>query len=184
MAPAAKRTGTMKATAPVEELVKEPEEAAEEPEAEEPVEPEMADDPGDEDDEDDEPAVTSLEDADPNEDLWEGGPKVGQVLEWKKEHGEVWVTTLNPYTNNHVVWRPLNRHEYRGLVGGLEQAINNGVSQAVATMDNEEAVCETVILYPPYNRHDRKGTLAGLPQTICTEVMEISGFSAVEVVQL
>jgi hypothetical protein len=180
----------MKATAkPVEEVTAAPEEeiewVKEEPEPE--VEEESADDPTAEDEDEDgleNEGRVPLESLPPDEPLFEGGPLVGQVLEWKKEHGEVWVTTLNPYTNNHVVWRPLNRHEYRGLVGALEQAMANGVSNAVATMDNEEAVCETVVLFPKYNRHDRKGTLAGMPQTISQEVMEMSGFAAVEVIQL
>lgn len=181
MAPT-KRAGTMKAVeevAPVEEPDK-----IEEPDEEtvtEPDEPDVLED--DVEDEYDDGSV-SLESLDPEEDFWPGGPKAGQVQDWKKEYGEIWVTTLNPYTNNHVIWRPLNRHEYRHLVKALEQAMANGTSNAEATMDNEEAVAETVIIYPPYNRHDRKGTLAGMPQTIAQEVMEMSGFAAVDVRQL
>lgn len=178
----------MKATAkPVEEVVADlPEDAAQvepDPEVSDP-EPEVTGDEQDKAEDEEVPERVALESLPPEDPLFEGGPLVGQVIEWKKEHGEVWVTTLNPYTNNHVVWRPLNRHEYRGLVGALEQAMASGVSNAVATMDNEEAIAETVILYPPYNRHDRKGTLAGMPQTIAQEVMEMSGFAAVEVIQL
>lgn len=183
MKAAASQSGTkIKAAEDVFQEPDEPEvveeEATEEPEVEE----EETIDP--EDDELENEGRVPLESLPPEEPLFEGGPLVGQVLEWKKEFGEVWVTTLNPYTNNHVVWRPLNRHEYRGLVGALEQAMANGVSNAVATMDNEEAVCETVVLFPKYNRHDRRGTLAGMPQTIAQEVMEMSGFAAVEVIQL
>lgn len=174
-----KRTGS------IGEDAVEPEAPPEEAEAEEVVsETPEVDALEDEDEFEDEDGAVPLEELDPEEDLWLGGPKIGQVLEWKKEYGEVWCTTLNPFTNRHVLWRPLDRDEYRRLVLALEQAIQAGMSNVEATMNNEEVMTELVTLYPKYNRHDRKGTLAGMPQTISQEVMEMSGFVAVEVRQL
>jgi hypothetical protein len=166
-----------------EEPTEEAPDAAEEAPVE--VEPEVVDEASVEveEEEDDEEEVIDLATADPNMQLWVGGPTVGQINAWKEEH-EVYVTTINPYTNNHVVWRPIYRQEYRALVKQLEEAVASGMSQVEATMNNEEAMSEIVILFPTYNRHDRAGTLAGLPQLISQEAMEASGFVPAEVRQL
>lgn len=131
----------------------------------------------------DEPEPTSLEDLDPNTPLFEGGPLVGQVLLWKKEYGAVYVTSFD--FDQHYVWRPISRFEYRRLVKQLEQAVASGaVSQAEANMNNEEAITELCVLFPQISRANMAGEMAGVASIISQEVMEASAFVAVEVRQL
>lgn len=140
------------------------------------VEAEVEDDLEDEDE--------SLE-IDPSEELWEGGPVWADILAWKAQHGEesVYVTSLSP--TKHVVWRTITRAEYRSLVRSLEQAVATGeVSQAEATMNNEEQVAELCILYPKYTRAQLSGEMAGVATIISQEVMEASAFVAMDVRQL
>lgn len=121
----------------------------------------------------------------PTDELWDGGPTLAQIEEWKKQFGEngVFVTSLTP--DYHVVWRVLTRFEYRRLVKNLEQAVNSGtMSQAEANLNNEEAITELCSLFPPFSRQSGQGIMAGLPSVIAQEVMEASGFVAQEVRQL
>lgn len=118
---------------------------------------------------------------DPNEELWPDGPTMGQIDKWKEEFGEdsVYVTSLTP--TQHVVWRTLSRPEYRESIKGVERAVAEGrVTQAEASLDNEEEITELCSLFPKYVRGE-KNTLAGLPSLISQQVTEASGFSALEV---
>lgn len=152
---------------------------AEEPTAEEVVE---------EEDDDAVEVPEELEDFEPDDsdELWEGGPTFGDLKLWKEEFGDdnVYVSLINPALNKYCIWRTLDRHEYRALVKNLETALQNGVGETEATMNNEEDIAELCVLYPPYNKHDRKGTTAGFPKLIANDVMEQSGFVEVEVRQL
>lgn len=126
-----------------------------------------------------------IEDLDPNDELFPGGPTIGTIQEWKQEFGEdsVFVTSLSP--TKHVVWRTLNRFEYRRLVKQLEQAMAGGtMTQAEANMNNEEQIAELCILFPSMNRAQMAGEQAGLASIISQEVMEASGFVPMEVRQL
>lgn len=144
------------------------EEVEEEPEPEAPLE-----------DED----VQNLEDLDPSTPLFEGGPNVGTVLEWKKAHGAVYVTSFD--VDQHYVWRPITRYEYRRLVKQMEQAIaSNQVTQAEANMNNEEAMCELCILWPRLPRTEMAHEMAGVASIIAQEIMEASAFVALDVRQL
>ena len=58
------------------------------------------------------------------------------------------------------------------------------LSSAEANMWNEETVSEMCILYPKYNTAALKSEMAGLPSLIAQEVLEASGFVALEVRQL
>ena len=121
----------------------------------------------------------------PTDELWDGGPTLAQIEEWKTQYGEnaVFVTSLTP--DYHVVWRTLTRFEYRRLVKNLEQAVASGqISQAEANLNNEEAITELCSLFPPFTRQSGQGIMAGLPSVISQEVMEASGFVAQEVRQL
>ena len=51
-------------------------------------------------------------------------------------------------------------------------------------MWNEEAIAELCILYPQYDKIEMKGIMAGIPSLISQEVLEASGFVALEVRQL
>ena len=121
------------------------------------------------------------------DELFAGGPTFGKIKEWKEEFGKenIFVSVLNPSTEEYCIWRTLNREEYRKLVKDLEKATESGtITEADATMNNEESITEICCLYPTFNRHDRKNTNAGFPKMISEDVMEQSGFVQVEVRKL
>lgn len=124
----------------------------------------------------------SMEIAD-DEEYWPGGPTGAQVKEWKQVYGDIYVTSVTP--EKHIVWRTLTRFEYRRLIKSLDQQSSSGqVTQAEANLNNEEAIAETVILYPPYKRTDVSSSMAGIASLIGQEAMEASGFVALEIRQL
>lgn len=126
---------------------------------------------------------TSVEELPDDEQVWPDGPTAGQIKMWKKEFGEVYVTSIS--YDKHVAWRPLNRLEYKHLVKKMEQLVQNGeLSSAEANLWNEEAIAELCILYPQYDGSAMTREMAGLPSLISQEVLEASGFVALEVRQL
>jgi hypothetical protein len=124
-----------------------------------------------------------IEDVPDEELLWENGPTAKTVKEWKKMHGEIYVTSIT--FDKHIVWRVLNRLEYKNLVKKMEQLVQAGqLSSAEANMWNEEAIAELCMLYPKLDKLDMSGVMAGVPSLISQEVLEASGFVALEVRQL
>lgn len=133
--------------------------------------------------EEEEAEFVTVESLDPDEAIWEGGPTAGDITGWKEEHGEVYVTSIT--MDKHIVWRPLTRGEYTRHIQEMEELVENGtLSSARASLYNEEAIAETCILFPAYDRNDKNTGLAGVPSIISQEVMEASGFVAIEVRQL
>jgi hypothetical protein len=125
----------------------------------------------------------AIEDLDDEEQIWEGGPTAAMIKQWKSQYGEVYVTSIS--FDKHIVWRVLNRLEYKQIVKKMENMIQTGeLSSAEANMWNEETVSEMCILYPKYNTAALKSEMAGLPSLIAQEVLEASGFVALEVRQL
>jgi len=125
----------------------------------------------------------SVEDLEDDQEIWQDGPTAGLIKEWKKQHGEVFVTSLS--FDKHIVWRVLSRLEYKTLVKKMEQLVQAGqLTSAEANMWNEEAISELCILYPVYDKNNSAGMLAGVPSLIAQEVLEASGFVALEVRQL
>jgi hypothetical protein len=124
-----------------------------------------------------------VEDLDPKEELWTGGPTAGQIVEWKEQYGDVYVTSIT--MEDHIIWRTMNRFEYKNHVKNIERlGQSDQVSQADVSMLNEELIAEMCILYPPFDRTKLNSELAGVPSIIAQEVMEASGFVALEVRQL
>jgi len=124
-----------------------------------------------------------VEDLDDAEEIWEGGPTAGMIKQWKSQFGEVYVTSIT--FDKHIVWRVLNRIEYKNLVKKMEQLVQAGqLTSAEANMWNEEAIAEMCILYPQYDKLEMNGVMAGIPSLISQEVLEASGFVALEVRQL
>lgn len=124
--------------------------------------------------------VESLPDDQP---IWEDGPTAGMIKAWKQEFGEIYVTSIT--FDKHIVWRVLNRLEYKNLVKKMEQLVQAGqLSSAEANMWNEEAIAELCILFPQYDKIEMNGIMAGIPSLISQEVLEASGFVALEVRQL
>ena len=125
----------------------------------------------------------SVEDLDDDEFIWDGGPTAGMIKQWKQEFGDVYVTSIT--FDKHIVWRVLTRLEYKQIVKKMEQLIQAGtLSSAEANMWNEEAIAELCVLYPRMDRNAVSGAMAGLPSLISQEVLEASGFVALEVRQL
>jgi hypothetical protein len=124
-----------------------------------------------------------VEDLPDDEEIWDGGPTAGLIKIWKAKHGEVFVTSIS--FDKHIVWRTLSRLEYKQLVKKMEQLIQSGqLSSAEANMWNEEAITELCILYPSFDQNSLVKEMAGLPSLIAQEVLEASGFVALEVRQL
>jgi hypothetical protein len=125
----------------------------------------------------------TVEDLDPTEELWPGGPTAGKIIEWKEQFGDVYVTSIT--MDQHIVWRTMNRFEYKNHVKNIEKLGQaNQISQADISMLNEELIAEMCILFPKFDRSELNGELAGVPSIIAQEVMEASGFVALEVRQL
>jgi len=122
-----------------------------------------------------------LEDLDPDMPLWEGGPLVKEALEWKSKH-RLYLTSFT--MEDHVMWRPMDRDEYREHVRRVERMAEEGYSQSEANLMNEERIAELCILFPPYDAKQKREGLAGIPSVIAQSVMEASGFVALEVREL
>jgi hypothetical protein len=124
-----------------------------------------------------------VEDLPDDEEIWPDGPTAGLIKSWKQEYGEVYVTSLS--FDKHIVWRTLSRMEYKQLVKRMEQLVQAGqLSSAEANMWNEEAISEICILYPAFDKQMLGNEMAGMPSLIAQEVLEASGFVALEVRQL
>jgi hypothetical protein len=125
----------------------------------------------------------SVEDLDDDEAIWEGGPVARDIKEWKEQYGDIYVTSIT--FDKHIVWRVLNRIEYKQIVKKMEQLVQAGqLTSAEANMWNEETIAELCILYPKYDKRALSGVMAGMPSLIAQEVLEASGFVALEVRQL
>jgi hypothetical protein len=131
----------------------------------------------------DEDVALGVEDLPDDELIWPGGPTAGQIKLWKQEYGDVYVTSIT--YDKHIAWRTLNRLEYKNLVKKMEQLVQAGqLTQSEANLWNEEAITEICILYPAYDKQSLVSEMAGLPSLISQEVLEASGFLALEVRQL
>lgn len=127
--------------------------------------------------------AVSVESLPDDQEIWDGGPNAGMIKAWKEQFGEIYVTSIT--FDKHIVWRVLNRLEYKNLVKKMEQLVQAGqLTSAEANMWNEEAIAELCILYPQYDKIEIKGVMAGIPSLISQEVLEASGFVALEVRQL
>lgn len=170
----------------VEDVEPEADEATEEAQAADDQETVASDDVVDDSDDDDateEDDYIGVEQMEDQEELFPGGPRGMELKAWKKQFGEIFVTSFD--SDLHVVWRPLTRFEYRRLVKNLEQAVSSGaVSQAEANLNNEESICEMTVLWPQISRTDNANHLAGLHTVIASEVMEASAFVPLEVRKL
>lgn len=124
-----------------------------------------------------------IEDVPDEEPIWTGGPVAGVVKAWKVQYGDIYVTSIT--YDKHVVWRVLNRSEYKQIVKKMEQLVQAGqLTTAEANLWNEETIAELCMLYPKFDKNNSVSTMAGLPSLIAQEVLEASGFVALEVRQL
>ena len=120
---------------------------------------------------------------DPTQEIFDGGPTYAVVEEWKKIYGDVYITSFGP--DRHYIWRTLNRSEYRDQIKRVEVAVASGqISQAEANLNNEEQIAERCILFPVLTRQQIVIDMAGVASVIAQEIMEASGFVAMDVRQL
>lgn len=137
----------------------------------------------DEDLPEEERPIQVAEDPGPDEPLFDGGPTFAQIEEWKEAYPKVYVTSFGPDT--HVVWRTLTRPEYKTHVRQMEDLANMGeISQGDAQFISEENLGEQCILFPPYRRDSDANEVAGTVSTIAQEIMEASGFVALDIREL
>ena len=132
---------------------------------------------------DDEETPRTVEDLHDSEFIWPGGPTAGDIKNWKKLHGDVYVTSLT--FDKHLVWRPLTRNEYKEIILLMEELTTSGkLTKAEANLWNEEIITKVCLLFPPYDDLGLEQDLAGIPSLLSQEILEASGFVAREVRQL
>lgn len=130
--------------------------------------------------EEDEAEEISIFDMDPETILWENGPTAGQLVAWKNQYKKIIITSID--VDEHVVWRRLTRPEYRNIVRQIEQLISsNKFTQAEANLFNEEILCQVCCLHPTFSTADFDNVPAGLPAILSQQILETSGFNAIEV---
>lgn len=110
-----------------------------------------------------------LEQEEVDEDLlFPGGPTVEDVEEWKSRYnGEVFLTDFED--GEIYLWRPINRKEYKSIMG----------IEGSSGMYREEAICQTVILWPKGNISTKLRTFgkAGVPTLLSELILEKSGYN-------
>lgn len=127
--------------------------------------------------------IIRVEELDPDQELFQGGPTAGDVVAWKREYGDVYLTAID--YDNYIIWRTITRGEYRDHVKNMtELTVSGRMSEIEATLFNEEAICEMCSLFPQMSASSMSGSMAGVPALITQQVMEASGFMALEVRQL
>ena len=111
-----------------------------------------------------------IEDVPDEEAIWSGGPLAGTVKDWKKQYGDIYVTSIT--YDKHIVWRVLNRAEYKQIVKKMEQLVQAGqLTTAEANLWNEETISELCMLYPKFDKNNAVGFMAGLPSLIAQELV-------------
>lgn len=129
---------------------------------------------------DEEGEEISIYDMEPDTILWEDGPTAAQMVAWKNQFKKVLITSID--IDEHVVWRRLQRHEYRNIVRQIEQLMSSGkFTQTEANLFNEEIICQVCCLYPTFSEGDFEQVPAGLPAILSQQILESSGFNAIEV---
>lgn len=132
---------------------------------------------------DNEEAPVDIESLPPETVLWDDGPTAGQIVAWKAEYGDVFITNVT--YDKHIVWRTLRRPEYKQLVRQIEQLLTSEkMTQTEANMYNEELTCSICTLFPKYSMADFEKEMAGLPSILSQQIMESSGFTTIDVRQL
>lgn len=100
--------------------------------------------------------------------LFPAGPSIEDVEEWKSRYnGEVFLTDFED--GEIYLWRPINRKEYKSIM-----AIEGSTG-----MYREEAICQTVILWPKGNISTKLRTFgkAGVPTLLSELILEKSGYN-------
>jgi hypothetical protein len=100
--------------------------------------------------------------------LFEDGPTMKEVEEWKKMYKQVYLTEFED--GEIVIFRVLTRKEFKDIMS-LENA---------DALYREERVCEKCVVWPSgYDFLSMSVGKAGAPSLISEQIMDKSGFSAV-----
>ena len=111
---------------------------------------------------------TKVEAFNPDETLFEDGPTLGEVEEWKSLFGQVYLTEFED--GEVFIFRTLNRKEFKDIMK----------LEAADSLYREERVSEKCVVWPKeYNFLSMSAGKAGVPSLISEQVMEKSGFSAI-----
>jgi hypothetical protein len=98
--------------------------------------------------------------------LFENGPTLNKIEEWKSLYKDVYFTE---FESDVFIWRCIIRNEYKEI---------NSI-QGADSFYKEERLCEKCILYPEgYNFINMKAGKAGIPTFLAEQILEKSGFSA------
>lgn len=105
--------------------------------------------------------------------VFENGPTVTKLAEWKSMYGDVYSSSIDGTV---YIWKPINRKEYKDLVKNKD----------ADAFYKEERLCEKCVLWPAdYNFMAMAMESAGVPSTLAEQIMEKSGFIAdAEIVKL
>ena len=77
--------------------------------------------------------ATTVEELADDQVIFDNGPTAGQIKAWKKQYGEVYVTSIS--FDKHIIWRVLSRIEYKQLVKKMETLMQAGqLTNAEANM--------------------------------------------------
>lgn len=128
-------------------------------------------------------APTRLEDADPQAELWDNGPTVGEVLAYRNEHGGVFITSFD--MDDHYLWKVIKRKEYKSVLRRIEDLQNTQeYSPAELNMIQEEMITELCLLIPDPAKVNFDDLPAGIPSLLSQQILESSGFVAFDTREL
>lgn len=98
--------------------------------------------------------------------LFENGPTVNEIEEWKSRFKDIYFTE---FEDEVIIWRCIMRSEYKDI-----QKI-----QGADSYYKEERLCEACVLFPKnYNFQAMRAGKAGIPSFISEQILEKSGFAA------
>lgn len=101
------------------------------------------------------------------ETIFENGPTVKEVDEWKGKYGQIYMTEVTD--EDAFIWRALNRRDYKEIMK-IEE---------VDGLYREEVVCEKCILWPSGLKFiDMSERKAGIPTILAEQIMDKSGFQS------
>lgn len=93
------------------------------------------------------------------------------IAQLKKKYKKIWKTTLVDGTE--IVWRRLNRKEYKQIMKDYEDIENRGER----LMEREDAVCRAAVLFPRGEALEEIiEYMAGASSVISDDIYEKSGF--------
>ena len=104
--------------------------------------------------------------------LFPEGPTLNKVEEWRSLYGQVYATEFD---DEIFIWRTLKRVEYKEILK----------IKGADALFREERICQKCVVWPEnYDFVDMASGKAGTPSILTEQIMDKSGFSASEPIQL